>query len=591
MLSACIALAFFAAATAHAAKKDEPPDPRTLPWTLRDHYQFTSDNVRLDYAQDNAEWRLTWNEDNQAVSGVTSRVTLADGTSFMLDDAGLASSSRDRCTTLLGGGCEYAVKFPSHMGLTVQHSLTMQDEHPFYLIRVTVTNTSDAPIGIAKISPVVLGPGSITGLSDKLDVHTRHLVTRGGCPVFDRDAPPCFVLIRDRRQDITLALGLFQTGAGESGVDLKPFEGNYQGEVSTTFDPPITLKPGDSVAADPAWLTFSVQDPDQIDTFHGWTLWNLRHPEAGATLPESWVTVEDGESASKLAEAMRFWARTGVKHALVPGTWEGRPGSLDGAEPDYPRNISKIAGMITAVGMEPGISVNPLAVQGGDPEWTVASDDGQPWMDPTDDAARAFGVKRMRELKNAGFTFFVVYPSHIPDTVLRHFNLTRAQADDAAFDIVDEAVGDAPVFASSATTLRGGFEPWLEAAAATNVAATYGAAVAPVRLDAPRVEALDDDAVAAMRLFRGPIEFVGAPSAKIQRRLASLLAKPRMRGRPQDVASRIPRKWRIDYDDGKAVGKGVRVFPSAKSRDSSRSDQANSEMDSVASDLKAETGK
>ena len=45
---------------APAAKAD--PVPEKLPWTLREHYTFHGEGLRLDYAKDNAEWRIKGNE-------------------------------------------------------------------------------------------------------------------------------------------------------------------------------------------------------------------------------------------------------------------------------------------------------------------------------------------------------------------------------------------------------------------------------------------------------------------------------------------------------------------------------------------------
>ena len=160
----------------------------------------------------------------------------------------------------------------------------------------------------------------------------------------------------------------------------------------------------------------------------------------------------------------------GITHALIPGNWEGRPGSLEGGAPNYPRNIGDAARSLKDAGVTPGITVDPLLCGGGSDTWIAKSVDGCSWVNPADASGREYTRKRIRKLVEQGFGFVVIEESQIPDEVLLTFNLSRAQAASLAFDIAREAAGSNPVSVLPETSaqLNCVRDEWLAAASAVS---------------------------------------------------------------------------------------------------------------------------
>jgi hypothetical protein len=134
----------------------------------------------------------------------------------------------------------------------------------------------------------------------------------------------------------------------------------------------------------------------------------------------------------------------------------------------------------------------------------------------------------------------------LPDDVLAAFKLPRAGADDLALRTVAAAAPSIPVFAASAVTLKPERDAWLRASAAAAHASIFDMDPAPVRLDVKGMGALDDETIAAMRLWTGPYEFVGAPDSKGKAALSDILAKPVISAYPLDPAAVAPLLWQYD---------------------------------------------
>ena len=518
---------------AFAGSGDES-DPNDLPWELRNFYEIKTDNGTLTYAVDNGQWGLEISGVGTVIGNAHSSVTLGDGKVIQTTGVGSGSKTRDVVTTELGRGSAYGLELPARDGLAIRHSIVVPVEFPFYMVRLEVTNVTDAPIEIRRISPVVLGAGELEALGPEVQARHRRFRLRGRHLTYDPLAPSVLTTFTHATQDFTLALGSFPSVGAESGLELRPYGGAWQGHVGSTFDPPRRLKPGESLSADPVLLSFIVADPAEVDRYYTWAHARSGDPAAKRDVPKSWVTVEEGESAEVLAETAKAWNALGVKHVLVPPSWEVLPGTLQGVSPSYPRSMAKLASRLKAANSIPGLSVNPLAVQGGARAWTAVSADGQRWLNVATAEGRAYGLKQMACVASWGYEFFVVHASHIPDEILVRFALTRVQADAIALEIVAEAVGNRPVLPGSAASLRADGRGWSEAAAATTSFRAFEVPMGPVRFDARVAAPLPDETVSGMAAFAGPIEFLGIPRRNVQSGIERVLAARRVQ-RPSPI--------------------------------------------------------
>ena len=324
----------------------------------------------------------------------------------------------------------------------------------------------------------------------------------------------------------TIAVGILQSGHMDSSIRLDPSGGSWQGSVECVFDPPLLLQPGETVEADPVWISFGTPDLPRVLQFFSWSKSVQPSPSQGNAIPHSWITVEKGEGADKLYRVARDWSRSGVRHVLVPSMWEGRPGSLKGAAPNYPRNMKQVADAIRGMGMKPGITVDPLKIARGAAEWSVLTDDRTRWINPSIPEGREAGVEQMKELVAMGYTFFVVERSLIPNAVLRHFNMTRAEADLLAFDMMAGAARGRPVLPSATLRLRHDDRHWATMAASTAWLAEYHVAAGPVRIITDGMTEIPPALSNALREFAGPIEIAGSPKSKLRNQLGEILSAP-----------------------------------------------------------------
>lgn len=535
----------FPCAGVYAGQAEEPSDPALLPWALRDHYTFTYPAVSLLYGVENGQWSIALENGDEVIERANASVRLADGSVLDLSRARTIDSGRERFDSDMGGGRHIWTEVLLDGGLRTRHSLYIHDSGQFFTVRVRVTNTGENPVEIAGIHPVALGPGCLKNLSGTMVSAVRRIGLRGNYPVYDRSVGPTLAFFQDRQRDVMLALGVFPNGVGLSSVRMEPYSGTWIGDVTCAFDPPLRLDPNQSIDADPVFLSFSVPKPSTIDMYYSWAQSALPRPQYERPFPWGWVTVNEGASASDLERVAEKWRQAGVGHALVPGDWEMRPGSMQGASPRYPREIRRLAQSLAALGVTPGLTVDPLATTQGQAPWAAASADGQQWLDLTHPSGREQALRQMRELVASGFGFFAVQRSHIPDSVLRVFNVTRAQADALALGVMAEAAGALPVVPTPATTLGTNLDEWLEATGCTSRMREYGVRSAAIRFDAGGVRSLDDALLAAITLYGGPVELLGEPSNDLARQLVAALPRRGMLVWPLDAAERSPRLWQL----------------------------------------------
>jgi len=184
--------------------------------------------------------------------------------------------------------------------------------------------------------------------------------------------------------------------------------------------------------------------------------------------------------------------------------------------------MEDVAEELRSMGMRPGITVDPLAVAGAKKTWVKNGEDGTSWLDVTNPKALDYGVLRMQKVVAWGFEFFVVKPSSIPDDVLRHFNITRAQADSYALQMAARAAGGRPVLPTASLTLGNDVLTWQRAASYTEYYEEYGLVAGPIRLRVDGLEKLSPALTAAIGQFSGPVELIGLPRKKVRRDIASL---------------------------------------------------------------------
>lgn len=547
---ACAALALVLLSTqmniafAASKKKDAPPpEPKDLAWNLRDHYTFTVPPFELIYGGDNGQWTLSLNG-APLMDKVNASVTFADGREVSCADLGVGVTNRIKLTAELGEGVEYIVTIPAKDGISMRHSYTVFNKHPFAVFRLEVKNEGTAPVEIAKISPVIVPPGSMKGLGPNSTVNLRRFVMHGPCAVYSPDTAPYAVIINDPDAKATLAMGSLTNGRADATADLQQFSGAWQGSITNTFDPAVRLEPGQTLQSDPAFLCFSMPVPSDVDLYYAQAHINFPKPANPKTAPRAWVTVKDGESFAALQAATNDW--TGVDAALVPVTWEGRPGSLEGSSPDWPRDMKSVASQLHQGKGGAGITVDPLCVSGSEDTFTAKSEDGRVWLNPANEEGMAFGVERLKQVAGWGFDFYVVAPSRVPNEVLKHFNISRATANARAFDMMLKAAGGAPVYAASRSAMGDNRDAWLDAAAATARFEEYSIIAGPVRLDAEKAKDISDETALAIAFCGAPIELLGKPSSSVRAAVGEALSKRDYFARPMDAAVPAPKLWQVE---------------------------------------------
>lgn len=558
---ACFSVFLFIGMTvaSGAFAAEEKEDFSAKPWALREHYIFSFDaaNTRCLYGSDNAEWSIEFEGIGPFVDKARASITFADGTELSLTEFDKAEADREHFDTPMGAGNHFCAQFPEQDGIKVRHMMSVHREYPFLIIRMEVTNAGEEPVEIRALNPVIFGPGCLKNPSGKMESVIRRVDMRGGFATFDRGAASSLALFRDPEHDQTIALGVLPLNMARSAIDLDPYDGSWQGRLTSVFDPPLKVAPGKSISADPVFITFSVPKPEEVETYFTWTRSKLPRPSTLPDAPRFWCTVDEDAGADALYAAAQRWLTAGVRHALVPAAWEARPGSLEGARPRYPKNIKTVADTLAGMQVKPGITVDPLAsIKGG--EAFAATVGGQTWLNVGHPEGRAQAVSNMREVVSWGFKFFVVSKSAIPAEVLQAFNMTRVQADALALEVMAEAAGNMPVFPSAATTLTDNLEDWLEAAGCTSRLWEYQVAAGPVRFDTSGIRELSEELRTVMAFFGGPIELFGLPHRNLAPQIAGIDHRV---AQPVDILKPAPTKWLVADEDSGNGEKVLVTFP------------------------------
>ncbi len=550
-------------AKAKASNEEADADPnRRLPWTLREHYTITSDKASLIMAADNGEWRLECEGIGTVVDTATAKAYLADGTVISADDIRHGSGLVKRFSEDYGEGMVYTVDSEPMNGLAFRFTLNVPKERPFYLLRVEVVNRSAAPIEVARIDP---GWFTITGLSASTVVGQRNLKARGPYLVPAGGGGATMAVFQDAAHGFTLAMGNLSMRQADFSMNIQPSGASWQAVVSSVFSPAIKLEPGQSLSSDPMWLLTSVPKAADVDQLYAWT--HSLRPKAnyGKRMPEAWATASDGASSTDVTGVAGSWSGSGIDCILVPPNWQSMPGSLEGSRPNYPHDMGSLASSLLGMDMKPGLSIDPLAIQGGSPEWSAKTADGQTWLDPTNEAGRKAWAAQLREkMGKWGYEFFVVAPTSMPDEALKQFNATRVQADACAFLLMAEAFPGVPVLPSPLATLPADLNTWLAASSSTSRFEEYGVTCGPVAFDAAKAGKLDDALLTAMLFYGGPVEVQGECGAALRKQLAATHPSGHFVARPLAFEA-APGAWLVSAQRGQTseIAEGVALFPGA----------------------------
>lgn len=563
------ALAVCALPAAAASKKPVEKDvaPVDYPWPLRVHYTFPSKGMLLDYDEKFSRIRVSVGEALVLADDMAFSVEFADGNAWNYRNLEEAKTVRDPYTDpQIGPGTSYTTTYPLKDGLEVRYIVAVFNTRPFISLQLQVENKGTADVRIAGLDPLVTGPAGIANLSPQARVRNRNIESHGGYPVFDKTGSPIMTVFSDPSNKAVLALGILPEGRASSGTKFEQQNGVWQGRILSRFEPAVRVAPGQTLSSDRVCLIHGQVQKGDIDLYYSWALSVLNPPKDNRKGPVAWITIPEDEGLDQLVADARSWASSGIKHALVPANWETKPGSMKGESPRYPGNMKSAVDSLDDAGAKAGITLDPLAVDDGPKEAMAQSSDGQLWLNPASPAAAEFAKKRYAKVGDWGYGFVVVAPSTIPDPVLESWGVTRTEAYRLGLGLVEDALGDRPVYPASAGALKATRAEWLEAASAVGRLGSYGAGLAPLRLDARGVGEVDGETVGAMRLWRGPIEVQGRAEGGAAKALSRVFQLPRLDGNAIDLDRTDPLVWQIDFKDdkGKVVGVNVLTFSGAE---------------------------
>jgi len=369
---------------------------------------------------------------------------------------------------------------------------------------MSVENVSSAPIEISAIRPAVLGGGYLADHGAVVNPAMERAGHRGGFALVQESDRLSVVRFDLNDSPASIGLGVLRSGDMESGLFLKQSGTKWVGRIECRFAPKLRLKPGETVEADPVWISFHGEDPALIRQMHGFAQTSLFPRPAPAEFPASWVAVDGEASAEDLFRIADSWAQAGMRHVLVNE-------SIDGTLSTNAKALGKISKKLRTMGLITGVQIDPFADLMDDPQkWTFG-------------AARAHATTRTKKLVEKDFAFFVLPASRISDEALRAMNLTRAQADAAALAFVTQAAEGRPVLPAPTVSLPPEPAQWRQAADTTSPYDLYGMPTGPVRFSVDQLKSIAPELQTAIQAFPGSIELVGQPRKKVARTLNEVI--------------------------------------------------------------------
>ena len=553
-----------------------------LPWKLRNHYSIPIEEGVLIYGEDNAEWRVLMKDGTVLADSIGFSITLGDGTKLTGLSLKEGTSSRDAFTNAIGEGTTYSVTFPPKNGLKVTHILRTFKARPFVFVEIQVKNIGTTDVSVTSIRPLVSKTSVMQSLSPQTRIHYRRIQDLGGQPIVVPQEDAMMAVIHDPAKPICFGVGLIPTGQARSTVSFHARDGEWHGEIVCRYEPARTVSPGETLRADPLWISHGIPEARRVDLFYSWA-YSLLVDSPERNFPaRGWFTLGDTEGLSDYVAAGAAWSHVGIDHVLLGPGWEGRPGSFQGAASRFPKSMKAATNTLTQAGMKVGISIDPLIAKEGGQAWTANSSDGQAWLNPTLPGAIKALAAKIKTLNTWGVTFIVVDNSLIPDSTLTRFQLTRSEAQNAAYKALREAAAPIPVFPASVGTIQNNVDDWLDAGSAVARMAIYGVVPGPLHFRVKDTANISGDLITAASFWPGPIEFQGALKHKSQGDMAKLIAEKRVSAQPMDADKRAPRTWQVqEYDsEGKLLDErtislsGSRAAVAEKSVASKENDRA-----------------
>jgi hypothetical protein len=467
-----------------------------------------------------AEWKVDVNGLGTIVENAQAEIFLSDGTILRLSEMKFLDTIREDIKDSLGKGKRFETQLMASNGLQVNYQVQRYEERPFLTISIEVKNTSATPIGIQSIRSVHFPKGSIQHLHSNVTVLTSHADRRGDfCMIHEEQHGSLYRFVLDSPKAV-IGVGLLQSGTMNSQIEFSSVQELWTGKVQSNFAPAITLRRGETIESDKVWMSFSMDQSESVHQYHSWAEAIVTPSVRSDLIPNGWVTVNETENSESLLYATSTWDIPNVFHALVPGSWPGKSGALNGDGDKYPKSMMGMARSIRDHGMIPGITIDPLAVDKSDNNLTVTDENGNHWLNIANPKAVEYGLKRMEKVAKWNYEFFVVQPSNIPDSALKQLNVTRASADMIAFDLMKKSVGGYPVLPSARMTMSENVSDWNRAAETTTWYESYGVMTGPVRFNVANLSEVSSDLNKAIKAFTGPVEFTGNPARKVRRQLA-----------------------------------------------------------------------
>ena len=344
-----------------------------VPWALRDHYSFSSEHASFKYDLKSAEWRVDIRDRGAIIQDAQCEIVFADGEVLRLSSLESVKDEREKFSGPMGNGTYFRSVFRTNRSLQIDYSVARFADRPFLLLFVSMHNNSAQPIEIRAVRPVVFDPGSVDLLGEGTKVTRLSTGRRGIFPVIHEDDNASLVRFELESPDVTLGIGLLQTGLTNSYIDLQSLDGVWQGSVECKYEPLLRIEPGMTVGSDPVWLSFSLAEPHEVQQFHSWAEAAGNPTLNIKAVPSGWITVEEKLPVTALYEAAGEWDGARVNYALVPAGWEDRPGSLRALKPLYPRNMRQVAAEIVTIGLMPGITLAPPPLTGANNERLTTS--------------------------------------------------------------------------------------------------------------------------------------------------------------------------------------------------------------------------
>lgn len=482
-------------------------------WALKDHYTIKKGDKAFMYAVESAEWGIEAEILGPLISNAGFSITLGDGTCLDSSAFSLVRDRRERFTNKWGTGTYLFSDLAAENGLNLIYKVAIYKKRPFITIHVEVVNRGEKPVSISEIACIPQrGKVFDTDLTDVM-MTTCSVSNRGGFAIIDEVGSTQYVNFDNKAEKTTLALGSLTSGTVRSGIDLKNHRKSRNANIFSLFNPPLLLKQGKSVTANPVWVSYTAPGPQKAFEAYKWSIRKTVPLNPVTAPPKCWISVDDAASAQELYEAARAWKTGNIRHLLVPGSWQN-------PKPLFPKNMATVVKQMRKEGMTLGITFDPfIAGQSGKEPFLLTSDDGRTWINLTNPKGRAMAGDLIREIIKWQYQFIAIKRSTIPDDVLKQFGLTRAKADDLAFNLVREVALGIAVFPNASLNTKVEMPEWKQKVyQLKNSSLPPG----PICLHIDGMSELDANITAVLSDYTGPVELLGVPKPKLCKQIARL---------------------------------------------------------------------